>query len=351
MLQILAPDGSLLAETPPEVTPDTLLAMYRWMLFGRAFEQRSIILQRQGRAGVFTPIAGQEAAYVGSALALAEADWIAPTYRDFLSCCLRGVPLTAPVWFYRGDPRGGWIPPGVRVLPMQVVLGAHLPHATGIAMAMRYQGDPGAVLAYFGDGASSEGDFHEALNFAGVQRAPVVFFCINNQWAISTPRRLQTAAERIVDRAAGYGMAGEQVDGMDVLAVWEVTRRALARARSGDGPTLIEAIAYRLGAHTTVDDPRVYRDAAEVEPWLERDPLQRLQRFLLARGLLTEAQDEDLHQAVAAQVEAAFEQSRAAPPPDPRWLFDQVNAAPPAEVLRQREQLSRAYAGKLPGGR
>jgi len=347
MHQTLAPDGTPVVL--PE--PDTLLTMYRWMLLGRVFEQRAIILQRQGRAGVFTPISGQEATYVGSAMALDTADWIAPTYRDFLPCCLRGLPLTAPWWFYRGDPRGGWIPEGLRLLPLQVVLAAHLPHAVGIAMGMRHQGDPGAVLAYFGDGASSEGDSHEALNFAGVQKAPVVFLCINNQWAISTPRRLQTAAESIAARAAGYGIAGEQVDGMDALAVYDATGRALERARRGDGPTLIEALTYRLGAHTTVDDPRVYREAAEVEPWLEQDPLKRMKRFLLARGLLTEAQDSDLLQELSAQVETAFDASWAAPPPDPRWMFDYVNAAPPPEIRRQRAQLDRTCADKLRGGR
>lgn len=347
MGKTLAADGSAV----PELSPDTLLTMYRWMLLGRTFEQRAIILQRQGRAGVFTPISGQEATYVGSALALDDHDWVAPTYRDFLPCCLRGLPLTSPWWFYRGDPRGGWIPEGVRLLPFQVVLGAHLPHAVGIAMGLRHQGDPGAVLAYFGDGASSEGDFHEALNFAGVQRAPVVFLCINNQWAISTPRRLQTAAESIAGRAAGYGIAGEQVDGMDAAAVYHATRRALARARGGGGPTLLEALTYRLGAHTTVDDPRVYRSPEEVEPWQAKDPLPRLQTLLRERGLLSEAQDRALAEELSAQVQAAFDQSWEAPAPDPRWMFDYVGAAPPPEIRRQREQMSRLQADKSRGGR
>ncbi len=348
MLRFLTDDGQLQGALP-SVPPSSLLALHRWMLLGRTFEQRAVTLQRQGRMGVFGPIGGQEAAYAGSAAALQPEDWICPSYRDFLPMLVHGLPLTTAWFYYRGDPRGSWIPEPVNGLPFQTILATQTVHAVGLAMAARYQGKAQIAMAYHGDGATSEGDFHEALNLAGVYRAPVVFFCTNNQWAISTPRSKQTAAETIADKAAGYGIHGVLVDGMDVLAVYQATREAVERARSGGGPTLIEAVAYRMGAHSTVDDPRRYRDEAEVQAWAAKDPIKRYRRFLLDQGLMTPADEERMQAELLEQVSAAFEETWNAPPPDPRWMFDKLHVNPPPELGEQKAELLRLYRKKLAG--
>lgn len=347
MLQVLSADGASAVAAIDDVPEQDLVDLYRWLAMGRAFEQRAMLLQRQGRLGVFGPIEGQEAAYVGSAAALQRHDWICPTYRDFLPCVMHGLPLETAWLYYRGDLRGQWPPQDVRVLPFQTVLATQIPHAVGLAMAARHRGEDAVAMAYFGDGASSEGDFHEGLNMAGIYRAPVVFFCINNHWAISVPRHRQSAAETLAERAAGYGFPGVRVDGMDVLAVYQATRAAVQRARAGEGPTLIEAVAYRVGAHSTVDDPSRYRSAEEVAPWRERDALQRYRTFLTSRGLWSDAQDTALFAELGEQILAAFEATFQLPPPDPRWMFDNLYAAPPPEMAAQKRAMLRAY--KLDG--
>ncbi|WP_264843676.1 pyruvate dehydrogenase (acetyl-transferring) E1 component subunit alpha [Caldinitratiruptor microaerophilus] len=343
--QVLAPDGTVVGPVP-DLPPDRLVGFLRWMYLGRYFSDRMVNLQRQGRMGTFGPIAGQEAASVGLAAPLEGRDWLVGSYRELLSYFVKGVPMLALMQVYRGYV-GDQYPPEARCLPIQIVIGAHITHAVGIAMAARIAGDDAVALAAFGDGASSEGDVHEAMNFAGVYKAPVVFVLQNNHWAISTHRSRQSAAATLAQRAAGYGFPGVVVDGNDVLATYAVVKEAVDRARAGDGPTLIEAITYRYGAHTTADDPTRYRPDEELKEWQARDPITRYRRFLLDRGLLDEAADRQLQEQVAAEVDAAVEQLEAMSPTPPERIFDIVYAEPTPQLRAQRAEM----AARTGGGR
>src|SRR5919202_484459 len=273
---ILKPDGTIAEGARPRLDEEFLLEALRLMMLSRAYDEKVIGLQRQGRFGVYSPGLGQEASIVGSSMALDPArDWIVPQYRELVAVVRHGYPLELITATFMGKttPETG-IPEGVKVLPTQVALAAQLPHAAGLAWGLKLQGKDSVVMAYFGDGGSSEGDFHEAMNLAGVQRAPIVFFMQNNQWAISTPRRLQSAAPSFSLRAAGYGFAGVEVDGNDVLAVYDAAVEAVERARSGEGPTLVEAVTYRMSFHNTTDNPKLYLDQQEYDEARKRDPLQ-----------------------------------------------------------------------------
>src|ERR1700694_515034 len=249
---VLKPDGSLVAGARPRMDDEFLLEGLHWMMMSRAYDQRIPAPQRQGRFGVFPPALGQEASVVGSALALDPIrDWIVPQYREAMALVHHGYPLERLAALGMGrSPDAARIPDGVNVLPTQIALAAQLPHATGLAWGLKLQGTDAVVMAYLGDGGSSEGDFHEALNLAGIQKVPIVFFMQNNQFAISTPRSMQSATKSFTLRAAGYGFSGVEVDGNGVLAVYDVASQAVERARGGDGPTLIESITYRMGLHT-----------------------------------------------------------------------------------------------------
>ncbi|MET0909556.1 MAG: thiamine pyrophosphate-dependent enzyme, partial [Ilumatobacteraceae bacterium] len=263
MFQVLDPDGIEVGPVPKALSDDDLVAMLRLCIFGREFDKKAISLQRRGKLGTFAPMSGQEAVVVGSVFALdRDHDWIVPQYREQLAMLHWGLELSTYFLQRQGHPRGSDLPEHGRLFPQQVALAAHLPHAVGVAWGMKLKGEPSVAACYFGDGASSEGDFHESLNLAGVVKAPVIFVCQNNQWAISTPLSKQTAGV-IAERATGYGVPGVRVDGNDPLAVYQVTADARARALAGQGPTLIEAITYRLGAHTTADDPTRYVDPDE----------------------------------------------------------------------------------------
>jgi pyruvate dehydrogenase E1 component alpha subunit len=253
----------------------------------------------------------------------------------------QGYTLTRFLQYFTGDPAGNHMPQGVNLLPFQISLAAQLPHAVGLAWGLRHQGSDGVVLAYFGDGASSEGDTHEAMNLAGLRRAPVVFLLKNNGWAISTPVAKQTAARSFAARAAGYGFQGELVDGNDLFAVHDATSRAVARARAGDGPTLIEARTYRMGAHNTADDPTRYVDPAELQRRRAADPIDRLRRHLTARGLIDEASERGLVAELSQEIEAAVSASEGGPGPGPSALFEHVYANPPRRVSDQRAAATR----------
>jgi pyruvate dehydrogenase E1 component alpha subunit len=310
------------------------------MLRSRVCDERCFSLQRQGRMGTFSPISGEEAAVVGSAWALDPGrDWLVPQYRELPAMLRHGYRLAQALQYYRGDPAGSRIDPGVHVLPFQISLAAQLPHAVGLAWGLAHQGSDAVVMTYFGDGASSEGDAHEALNLAGVRRAPVVFVLKNNRWAISTPVRKQTAAPSLAARAAGYGIAGELVDGNDLLAVHDACSRAVARARAGDGPTLVEARTYRMGPHNTSDDPTRYVDPVELEEHRALDPVARVRRYMLAGGLIDSASEERLIAKLRAEFDAAFAEAEAAAAPEADAMFDHVYARPPARLERQREEL------------
>src|SRR3954447_10259860 len=286
-LQLLAPDGTVAEGHVPALDDEALLGAWRAMLQSRAIDERFFSLQRQGRLGTYSPVNGEEAAVVGSAFALDPArDWVVPQYRELPAMLRQGYTLQRALEYIKGLPRGNHMAPGVNVLPYQISLAAQIPHAVGLAWGLRHQGSDGVVMVYFGDGASSEGDAHEALNLAGVRRAPVVFVLKNNGWAISTPVDKQTAAASFAARAAGYGIAGELVDGNDLFAMHDACTRAVERARAGEGPTLIEARTHRMGPHNTSDDPTRYVDAVELEERRALDPVERVRRYLTAEGLV-----------------------------------------------------------------
>jgi pyruvate dehydrogenase E1 component alpha subunit len=341
-VQILDADGELVGD-PPDLSDAELVDLYRHMRLARHFDERAVNLQRQGRMGTYPPLAGQEAAQVGSAAALDDRDWIAPSYREHAAVHVHGLSLSDILLYWMGHGAGGWRT-DANVLPAAVPIATQIPHVTGLAMASKLRGDDAVACAYFGDGATSEGDFHEGLNMAGVFDVPAVFVCNNNGWAISVPRERQTASPTLAGKAAAYGIDGVQVDGMDPLATYAVTRAAVEKARDpGDRPrpTLIEAVQYRFGAHTTADDPSVYRDEDEVAEWRERDPIPRLERYLRETGRLDDAAVDDIEASVREQVSAAIDRAEHTPRPDPTEMFADVYAEQPAELRAQQAHLNR----------
>src|SRR5881409_1776360 len=336
-LSILDSDANLDAALEPEIAPDVLKQMYRAMLLGRRLDERMVRLQRQGRIGTFAPIKGQEASQIGSVAVLRPTDWMVPSFRETAAMIWRGWPIEKLLLFFAGHLEGGQPAPDQRDLPITIPVSTQLPHAVGLAYAAQYRDDDVVVMAYFGDGATSEGDFHEALNFAGVWHVPVVFVCQNNQWAISVPLKKQTNSKTIAQKALGYGLPGIQVDGNDVLAVYAASREAVERARAGEGPTLIECVTYRLGVHTTADDPTKYRTDEEVKAWEQKDPLTRFRAYLEKKNLLEPGLEEQIDEEIARGVER-FE---AMPPPDPLTVFDHVYAEMPPHLRAQRDDLAR----------
>ena len=334
--RILGPDGTLVPGSQVPLADDALFEALRLMLLSRAVDTKGFNLQRQGRFGTFSQVSGQEASVVGSALALDPArDWIVPQYRELPALVRHGDPLVNFIRYFMGDPAGGAIPSNVNMLPIQISIAAHLPHAVGLGWGLRLQKKDAVVLTYFGDGGSSEGDFHEACNLAGVVRAPIVFFLQNNGWAISTPRSKQSAGATLAERAPSYGFPGVLVDGNDLFAVYAATAAAVARARAGDGPTLIESLTYRLGPHNTSDDPARYRNEDEVERQRAADPVARIERYLEARNLWDEARKTQFESEAEVTVERAIAEA-AAMPPRADQLFDHVYAEAPPRLGRQR---------------
>jgi pyruvate dehydrogenase E1 component alpha subunit len=335
--QLLSPDGTLADGAAEALDDEALLSAWRMMVFSRTFDERAFSLQRQGRLGTFSPVNGEEAAVIGSSWALDPGrDWVVPQYRELPAMLRQGYDLRRALRYFVGDPAGNDMGEGVRVLPYQISLAAQIPHAVGLAWGLRHQGSDGVVLVFFGEGASSEGDAHEAMNLAGVRRAPVIFLLKNNGWAISTPVSKQTAAASLAARADGLGFPGELVDGNDLFAVHDATARAVERARAGEGPTLIEARTYRMGPHNTSDDPSRYVDQAELERRREFDPIDRVRRYLTARGLVDAASEEALRAEAEAEIDAAVADVEGGPPPGVDAVFDHVYANPPPRVVAQR---------------
>ena len=335
-LSILDSDGNLDAALEPDLSAQDLTKLHRGMLLGRRLDERMIRLQRQGRIGTFAPIKGQEAAQVGAVSTLRPSDWMVPSFRETAAMLWRGWPIEKLLLLFAGYLEGGQPAPGQNDLPITIPVATQLPHAVGLAYAAQYRGDDAVVMAFCGDGATSEGDFHEALNFAGVWHVPVVFVVQNNQWAISVPLKKQTHSRTIAQKALAYGLPGLQVDGNDVLAVHVACREAVERARGGDGPTLIECVTYRLGVHTTADDPTKYRSVEEVEAWERKDPLTRFGVYLQKKNLL----DEGLADAVDAEIAAAVERFEAFGAPDALTMFEHAYAQRSPQLETQRTQLA-----------
>jgi pyruvate dehydrogenase E1 component alpha subunit len=335
-LSILDSEGNLDSALEPDIPPAQLQALYRAMVLGRRLDERMVRLQRQGRIGTFAPIKGQEASQLGSAVTLRRTDWMVPSFRETAAMIWRGWPIDKLLLFFAGYLEGGQPAPDQHDLPVTIPVATQLPHAVGLAYAAQYRGDDVVVMVYFGDGATSEGDFHEALNFAGVWHLPVVFLCQNNQWAISVPLKKQTHSRTLAQKALAYGLPGIQVDGNDVLAVYAASKEAVDRARAGDGPTMIECVTYRLGVHTTADDPTRYRSEEEVREWERKDPLTRFTAYLAKKNLLVEG----LEAAVDAEIAAAVERFEAHGPADPLQAFDHVYAELPPHLAAQRAELA-----------
>ena len=338
--RLLDAGGALVEGAVTPLSGDQLLEGFRWMLFSRTLDERAVSLQRQGRIGTYSAVYGQEASVVGVALALDPArDWIFPQYRETPALLRHGMPLSTLLLYYIGNPVGGRVPDGVLLAPIQISLAAQLPHAVGMALGLKMQGRDGVVVTFVGDGASSEGDFHESLNLAGVVQAPMVFVLQNNGYAISTPRSRQSAATSFAARAEGYGMPGVRVDGNDLLAVYEVARAAVERARTGGGPTLIESQTYRLFPHNTADDATRYVPAEELEARRLEDPIPRLRNYLTAIGVLDDTLEEQMRVAIVEEIAAGVAAAEAHPPPTPGQVFDYAYADFSPRILRQREEI------------
>ena len=333
MLQILDPAGRLVG-APPDLDDKDLVEMYRLMALGRRFDRRSVNLQRQGRLGTFPPGEGQEATQIGSAYAVGPEDWIYPSYREHSVQLARGMPPSVMLSYYRGLPNRDWDVYRYRMNIHTIPIATQLPHAVGHAHAARLAGENLITVVYFGDGATSESDFHSSMNFAGVWKTPTVFLCSNNGWAISMPAHRQTASTSLADKAIAYGMPGVRVDGMDVLAVYAATREAVERARNGGGPTLIEAVTYRYGPHATADDPTLYRTEEEVRAWRAKDPLDRFKRYLVDQGLWSEDIDEQVA-AEAVKFDEALAEIEAREEPARDETVRHVYARIPEDTARQ----------------
>ena len=334
-LSILDSEGNLDPALEPDIAADDPKRLYRAMLLGRRLDERMIRLQRQGRIGTFAPIKGQEASQLGAAFTLRPSDWMVPSFRETAAMLWRGWPIEKLLLLFAGYLEGGQPAPEQHDLPITIPVATQLPHAVGLAYGAQYRGDDTVVMAFCGDGATSEGDFHEALNFAGVWHVPAVFVVQNNQWAISVPLKKQTHSKTIAQKALAYGLPGLQVDGNDVLAVYVACREAVDRARAGDGPTLIECVTYRLGVHTTADDPTKYRAAEEVEAWERKDPLTRFGVYLQKKNLL----DDGVAESVDAEIAAAVQRFEAFGPPDPLGMFEHSYGERPPHLETQRAQL------------
>lgn len=342
-LVILDDEDRLDQDLEPDLPDELLLRMHRVMLLARRFDERRLQWQRSGRIGTFGPVIGQEAAQIGAVATLRESDWMVPSFREPAAALWRGLPLTSVILHDAGFNEGAAIPEDSRNLPIAVPVASQIPHAVGLAHAVRHFDGDDVVLCFFGDGATSEGDFHEGLNWAGVFRLPVVFVCQNNQWAISVPRDEQTASETLAQKALAYGFSGLQADGNDILASYVATQEAVERARAGEGPTLIELVTYRLSVHTTADDPGKYRSKEEEETWAGRDPLPRYQRYLKGKGLLDDDQIEELEGEIKAEITKAWEEAKQRMDrleKETENIFQHVYAELPRHLREQRRILT-----------
>jgi pyruvate dehydrogenase E1 component alpha subunit len=332
-------------ETPDRevegVDEPALLDLYRSLVLLRTYDERSVVYHRQGRIGTYAIFSNHEAMQAGAVHALEDDDWIFPSYRESAIGLLRGMPASTVLSWWRGHPAGWWNPADYNVASICVPIGTHVPHAAGLAWGKRLRGERTCAIVFFGDGATSEGSFHEGANFAAVMRAPLILFCNNNQWAISTPLSAQTHAETLADKAVGYGIPGVRVDGTDVLAVYEATREAVGRARAGEGPTFIEALTYRTAPHATADDPKAYIDLQRVEEERRRECVGRYEAYLQRLGVLDERRAQEIRDWAADLMREGIAAAEAEPAADAALLFEHAFVDPPASFDSDLAELRR----------
>jgi len=339
-------DGDAVADGEVEgLSEADLLALYRDMVLLRTYDERSVVYHRQGRIGTYAIFWNHEAMQVGAAFALGNDDWIFPSYRESAIGLLRGMPAETILSWWRGHPNGWWNPADYNVASISVPIATHVPHAAGLAWGKKLRGEAACALAFFGDGATSEGAFHEGANFAAVMRAPVILLCNNNGWAISTPLSAQTRTEALVDKAIGYGMPGTRVDGADVLAVYEATREAVERGRAGEGPSFIEAVTYRAAPHATADDPSVYIDLERVEEEKKRECVGRYEAYLRRLGVLSEEAAEEIRAEAADVMRAGIAAAEAETPADIGLVFEHAYVDPPPSLADDLAEVRRILGG------
>src|SRR3989344_2789692 len=338
-LQILKENGNCDKTLMLPLNKKQIKKMYEYMVLTRVFDDKALKLQRQGRLGTYAPTRGQEASQIGSAFAIQDEDMVFPAFRENGVFLVRRMPMELLFQFWGGDERGMNIPKNVNMFPIAITVGAQLLHAVGYSIAMKYKKKKAAAITYFGDGATSEGDFHEALNFAGVFNAPCVFICQNNQYAISVPVEEQTASETLAQKAIAYGFSGIKVDGNDVFAVYKATLEALKKARAGKGPTLIECYTYRIGDHTTSDDAKKYRKESEVKKWELKDPILRLKKYMKTMKMFSEKYENEVLKSAERSVENAVAKAESTARLKPEDIFDYTYASLTEELKEQREQI------------
>jgi pyruvate dehydrogenase E1 component alpha subunit len=337
-LSILGPDGKVDTKLEPDIDDDLLVDMYRGMVRSRLFDERMLNLQRQGKLGTFAPVKGQEASQIGTAAVLRQDDWVVPSFREASVSLWRGAPMDSVLLFAAGYNEGLAIPDDLNDMPIAVPVGSQILHGVGIGYGIVLDGGDQVVMTYFGDGATSEGDFHEALNFAGVLKTPVIFLNQNNSWAISTPRSIQTASPTLAQKALAYGLPGIQVDGNDILAVYVAAQEAVERARKDGRATLIECLTYRMEVHTTADDPKRYREDEAVAEWEKKDPILRFEKYLTRRKLLNKKAIEETAKEIKADIDEAWKKTQAEIEKldDPSVMFDHHYDQRPPYLERQR---------------
>ncbi len=346
-LEVLDELGKVDSKLMPKLSDDELKKIYEYMVLTRTFDEKAVNMQRQGRLGTYAPMLGQEATIIGAAVAVNTDDWMVPCFRENGVFLYRKYPMEMLLQYWGGDERGMKIPEGINILPVCIPVATQMLHAAGLAFGLKYEQKPQVVVVFFGDGATSEGDFHEALNMAGVFKLPVVFVCQNNQWAISVPRKQQTAAQTIAQKAIAYGCPGVQVDGNDVLAVIAAVREAAVRARAGKGPSLIECETYRMSHHTTADDAARYRSQQEVEQWKLKDPIIRVQRFLEKKKLWSAVYEKSVKDDSSKQVEVAVQKYESLPAQDPLDMFNFMFASLTPKLREQQKSLRQEVQGEV----
>ncbi len=349
-LSILDENGKLDKKLDPNLSEDLLMKLYRAMVLSRKFDERMLTLQRQGKIGTFAPIKGQEA-QIGAVAVLEPDDWLVPSFREMAAELWRGKKMENILSLYAGYNEGGEIPEGFNNLPVSIPVGSQTLHAAGIAYAIRYRKQKQVAMTFFGDGATSEGDFHEAMNFAAVFQVPAIFICQNNHWAISVPRSHQTRSKTLAQKALAYEMPGIQVDGNDVLAVYAAAKEAVDRGRSGEGPTFIECVTYRMSVHTTADDPKKYRSEEEVEGWVKKDPITRFEKYLRDKNLMDDDQVKATEEEVSGEIKEAVGrwEDFIKKTPDPLSMFEHLLEELPPHVEQQREELKAEQAQRKGG--